>query len=138
MMISPNIDIPKSEAATPRTADETMWVIGEVTLIERRLAMLMRKPVAPYQQYFVSSKMQNITDRLTVIIEPQMKVIKGLMTFSGCESSSRVKKSLNIAGVSPTNTMTGINTIALKRLLYHDSKRALPFTILRLFLITTE
>jgi hypothetical protein len=79
-----------------------------------------------------------MTDELTVIIEPQMKVIKGLMTFSGCESSSRLKRSLNMAGVSPTSTMTGINTIALKRLLYHDKERALPFTMLRLFLITTE
>lgn len=79
-----------------------------------------------------------MTDELTVIIEPQTKVIKGLITFSGCESSSRLKRSLNTEGISPTNTMTGINTMALRRLLYHDRERALPFTMLRLFLITTE
>jgi hypothetical protein len=48
-MISWNNDIPRSEAATPRTADETIWVMGEVTLIERRLAILMRNPKTPYQ-----------------------------------------------------------------------------------------
>jgi hypothetical protein len=48
VMTSWNNRIPRSDAATPRTAEETMWVIGEVTLIERRLAMLIKKPMAPY------------------------------------------------------------------------------------------
>jgi hypothetical protein len=42
--------MPKSDAATPRTAEDTICVIGEVTLIERRLAMLMRKPKTPCQE----------------------------------------------------------------------------------------
>jgi len=46
-MMSWNNHIPRREAATPRTAEEIMCVIGEVTLIERRLAMLMRKPNKP-------------------------------------------------------------------------------------------
>lgn len=49
MMISRNNHIPKSEAATPRTADETMCVMGDVTLIDRRLAILMRNPKTPYE-----------------------------------------------------------------------------------------
>lgn len=73
-----------------------------------------------------------------MIIEPQTKVVKGLIPLSGRTSSSRPNKSLSIAGGSPTNMMTGIKTMALKRLLYHESARALPFTMLRLCLITTE
>ncbi len=33
---------------------------------------------------------------------------------------------------------TGMRTIALSRLVYHESMRALPLTTARLFLITTE
>lgn len=44
-----NNHIPSTEAATPRTAEETMWVMGEVTLMERRLAMLIIKPRIPYE-----------------------------------------------------------------------------------------
>jgi len=47
VMISWKSHIPRSEAATPRTADETMCVIGEVTLIESKLAMLIMKPRIP-------------------------------------------------------------------------------------------
>lgn len=48
VIMSWNSHIPKSDAATPRTAEEIIWVIGEVTLIDRRLAMLIRKPRTPY------------------------------------------------------------------------------------------
>ena len=41
---------PSSDAATPRTADETMCVMGEVTLMDIKLARLMRKPNAPYSK----------------------------------------------------------------------------------------
>lgn len=41
---------PSPEAATPRTADETMCVMGEVTLMDMRLATLIRKPNTPYAQ----------------------------------------------------------------------------------------
>lgn len=46
-MTSLNTHTPRKEAATPRTADETMCVIGEVTLMERRLAILIKKPSTP-------------------------------------------------------------------------------------------
>ncbi len=39
---------PRRDAATPRTAEETICVMGEVTLIDIKLARLMRKPNAPY------------------------------------------------------------------------------------------
>lgn len=47
VMMSWKSHMPRRDAATPRTADETMCVIGEVTLMESRLAMLMRKPKTP-------------------------------------------------------------------------------------------
>ena len=47
---------PRSDAATPRTAEETMCVIGEVTLIESRLAMLMRKPNTPCWESITSQR----------------------------------------------------------------------------------
>lgn len=40
--------MPRSEAATPRTAEDTICVIGEVTLIDSKLAMLIKKPKTPY------------------------------------------------------------------------------------------
>jgi hypothetical protein len=45
---SPKTHIPSTAPATPRTALETMWVIGEVTLIDSRLAKLIKKPSTPY------------------------------------------------------------------------------------------
>lgn len=47
VMISSKSQIARSEPATPRTAEETMCVIGDVTLMESRLAMLIRKPMMP-------------------------------------------------------------------------------------------
>ena len=47
-MISWNNHIPKSDAATPRTAEDTMCVIGDVTLMDNKLAMLIIKPSTPY------------------------------------------------------------------------------------------
>lgn len=47
-MTSLNTQTPRKEAATPRTADETMCVIGDVTLMDRRLAILIKKPITPY------------------------------------------------------------------------------------------
>ena len=48
LRISSNNNTPRRAPATPRTALETMWVIGEVTLIERRLAILIKNPSMPY------------------------------------------------------------------------------------------
>jgi hypothetical protein len=42
-----NNHIPSKDAATPRTAEEIICVTGEVTLIERRLEMLIRNPNTP-------------------------------------------------------------------------------------------
>jgi len=120
VIISWNNHIPKRDAATPRTAEETMCVMGDVTLMERRLAILMRKPTTP------------------VINEPQRNVVKGVMVSSGSKSSSKPKRSSIIAGTSPTTKIMGIRRIALKRLVYHDSAKALPLTTLRLCLMTTE
>jgi len=75
VMISWKRAFPRREAATPRTAEETMCVIGEVTLMERRLAMLMRKPKTP------------------VIREPQMKVVKTLDSPSSSNTSALPEKS---------------------------------------------
>jgi hypothetical protein len=47
VMMSWNSHMPSRDAATPRTAEDTMCVIGEVTLMDSRLAMLMRKPMIP-------------------------------------------------------------------------------------------
>lgn len=47
VIMSWNNHIPKNDAATPRTAEEIMCVMGDVTLIESRLAILMRKPKIP-------------------------------------------------------------------------------------------
>lgn len=46
-MMSPNNHIPNREAATPLTAEDTMCVMGEVTLMDKRLARLIIKPSAP-------------------------------------------------------------------------------------------
>lgn len=48
LMISLKSQTPSIDAATPRTADETMCVMGEVTFIESRLAMLIKKPNTPW------------------------------------------------------------------------------------------
>lgn len=47
VMISWKSQRPRREAATPRTAEETIWVMGEVTLIDRRLAILIKNPRTP-------------------------------------------------------------------------------------------
>jgi hypothetical protein len=47
VMTSEKSHIPNAEAATPRTAEETIWVIGEVTLMDNKLAMLIKNPNKP-------------------------------------------------------------------------------------------
>jgi hypothetical protein len=46
-MMSPNKHTPNMDAATPLTAEDTMCVMGEVTLMDNRLARLIMKPSAP-------------------------------------------------------------------------------------------
>jgi hypothetical protein len=50
VMISWNNHMPRREAATPRTAEETICVMGEVTLIDKREAMDIRKPRMPFKK----------------------------------------------------------------------------------------
>lgn len=52
--------IPRRDAATPRTADEIICVIGEVTLIESRLARLIKKPRVPYQMSVASDQTKQL------------------------------------------------------------------------------
>lgn len=47
LMISWNSQTPSIDAATPRTAEDTICVIGEVTLMDSKLAMLIKKPNMP-------------------------------------------------------------------------------------------
>jgi len=94
-----------------------MWVMGEVTLIDNKLAMLIKKPKTP------------------VIAEPQRKVLRGdIAVVEGPVSEKRAV----IAGISPAMMITGIKAMALYRFVYHDKWRALPFTTSKLRLITTE
>lgn len=48
LMISWNSQTPSMDAATPRTAEDTICVMGEVTLMDSKLAMLIKKPNMPY------------------------------------------------------------------------------------------
>jgi hypothetical protein len=45
--ISPKRATPRKDAATPRTAEETICVIGDVILIDRIVAMESRNPTLP-------------------------------------------------------------------------------------------
>lgn len=47
VMMSWKSHMPSREAATPRTAEEIIWVMGEVTLMDKREAMDIRKPMMP-------------------------------------------------------------------------------------------
>lgn len=47
VMTSPKTKTAMKDWTTPRTAEETMCVIGEVILMLRKPAMQMRKPITP-------------------------------------------------------------------------------------------
>lgn len=70
--------------------------------------------------------------------EPQIKVCKGVMAPGSTSNSVTPKTSLRTSGPSPAKMRRGANTAALSRLVYHERARALPFTTLRLCLMTTE
>ena len=78
--MSPKIHIPSKDAATPRIADEIICVIGEVTLILRTLAMLMRKPSTPCASRHSAHQPSDLETlaRLTVMADPHKKVVSGL------------------------------------------------------------
>jgi hypothetical protein len=98
------------DAATPRTAAETMWVMGEVNLMESRLARLIINPTIP------------------VTRAPQIKVRNGDMVLGTLRKPSLPRG--RFVTLVPSKMTT--------RLVYQESKVLLPFTIMRLFLITTE
>jgi len=109
VITSLNNHTPSTEPATPLTAEETMWVMGEVTLIDNRLAMLIKKPKTPwvYRQAMAHSCLQV---RHTVIAEPQRKVLNGeIPTVKGPGSAKRAAT----AGTSPETTITGTRAMAL-------------------------
>lgn len=47
VMTSEKSHMPRMDAATPLTAEETMCVMGEVTFMDNKLAMLIKKPNRP-------------------------------------------------------------------------------------------
>ena len=47
VIISLNNFIANRDPATPRTAEDIICVMGEVTLMESKLAMLIKKPMTP-------------------------------------------------------------------------------------------
>lgn len=119
---------PSTDPNTPRTADEIMCVIGEVILMERRLAMPMRKPMTPCASLESSTSYPRIYGR-TVIAEPQMNVenTSGVLTVN----------SLTTSGHSPAKKTTKINMPELSRFVYQLRSRALPPRNAIAFLMTT-
>jgi len=117
VIISLKTHTPSKDAATPRTADDTMCVTGEVTLMERRDEIHIKKPRVPVSK------------------EPHINVTKGELEPC-CSPNKRCKT----PGASPTSTMIGNNNTALPRFEYHPNKMALPSTpgTVRERLITTE
>ena len=113
--ISPNNQTPNRLCATPRTAEETMWVIGEVTLMESKEAMDMRKPSVP------------------VMKDPTQKALASLVLNPLARSSTTSLP-------SPTKRTTGMRRKELTGSMYQDKTMALPFTpwTSRDFLMTTE
>ena len=75
---------------------------------------------------------------LTVIRDPQRSVVNGLIAPGLSRSSLTPNSNLTTSGPSPTRIRSGSSTIALSKLVYHDSASALPLTMSRLRLITTE
>jgi hypothetical protein len=139
-----NNHMPSKEAATPRTAEEIICVTGEVTLIERRLAMLIMNPSTPWpMEAHLSTQYKILGKAPTVIIDPQKNVLSALVAEAVCIGSLCMRSLLPLSnlmsgGSSPTNTERGRSTNALRRFAYQDNANALPLTMLRLFLITTE
>lgn len=86
-----------------------MWVMGEVTLIDNKLAMLIKKPKTPWVCRQATAH-NCIQMRHTVIAEPQRKVLNGdIPVVKGPGSAKRAA----IAGISPETTTTGIRAMAL-------------------------
>lgn len=133
-----NRDLPNNDAATPRTAEEIMCVIGDVTLMESRLARLIKNPITPCRVHSSSANAQKAGRVLTVMRDPQTNVCSSESSPGARTTSVDPEKRLTIAGTSPARTITGIKSTALKRFVYQERFMALPLTTSRLFLITTE
>lgn len=86
----------------------------------------------------MSTRLWRLCETLTVIKEPHTKVLSGLIPAPTSGTFSIPKKSSITPGPSPAKTQMGRRTTALRRLVYQESKSALPSTTFRLCLITTE
>jgi len=75
---------------------------------------------------------------LTVIIDPQRKVLRGDISPGLTRSSPTPKSILTTSLPSPAKIRRGNRTMALSKLVYQDKARALPPTTVKLCLITTE
>jgi len=120
LTISWKIHAPRNVAATPRTADEIMCVMGEVTLIERRLAMLIVNP------------------RMPVKAVPQRNFLSVLIDPGSLTNSSTPKNNFKTSGPSPARMTTGTIKIEHIAFWYQERSSALPLTIFKLRLMTTE
>ena len=127
-----------NDPATPRTAEETMCVIGDVTLMESRLAMLIKNPMTPCGVNSLSANIPSAGWVPTVITEPQTNVCSSESSSEGGAISSDPKMRRMMAGTSPARTIRGIMATALNKFVYQERCMALPWTTSRLFLITTE
>ena len=121
---------PRRVTTTPRTAEDTMCVMGEVTFILKNPAMQMRKPNKPceIQSSWVVVNWSYVLGSLTVIRVPQRNVD---------HPTSSSNNNFLTSGPSPTRKIKGIMTIALRRFVYHARWRVLPPTTSRLCLIIT-
>ncbi len=127
---------PSTDAATPRTAEDTICVIGDVTLMDSRLAMLIKKPRTPYSKHGLRFQI-TWTERIrTVTADPHMKAVKGLISPSS--TIGLLKSSSCTPGPSPVKSNRGSRMRALTKLVYQERWRALPLTTSKLLLITTE
>ena len=127
--MSPKIATPRADAATPRIADETMCVIGDVTFIERTLAIESRKPTLPWANivFFRQSPPKVEQTALTVATEPMTNVQN---------PSARPERRSSTAGPSPRTMMNGTSSTELSRLEYQLMDSALPSTTLKPRFIT--
>lgn len=106
-------------------------------MIDSKLAILIRKPSTPCERSACrASRRQQL---LAVINDPQRNVASIPIVPSVFKlEASLAKKISAIPGPSPRSKHIGNNTMALRRFVYHERRRALPSTTLRLSLITTE
>lgn len=115
-----------------------MCVIGDVTLIESRLARLIKNPMTPCDVRSLLANVASADSVLTVIRDPQTNVCSSESSPGVGTISSDPKKRRMMAGTSPARTIRGMMSNELSKFVYQERCMALPLTTSRLFLITTE